>query len=79
MATPAVVTFKKTVLAPTHVASLNQLTTSQQTAAAHAATLGITVAEATKRLSYLVDEGLATAHRVPDNADGASTGGYTTS
>ena len=41
-----------------HLASLNQLSSTPQTQAAHAAALGITSLEASHRLSILVDEGL---------------------
>ena len=57
-----------------HSASLNKLSpTVPQTVAVHAVSLGISQAEAIKRLSLLVDEGLATALK---SAKGAPTGQY---
>lgn len=57
-----------------HTASLNKLSpTVPQSVAAHAASLGITQTEAQRRLSLLVDEGLAVALK---NSKGAPLGTY---
>jgi hypothetical protein len=50
--------FRVSKLEPKHATSLNQLSSTPQTLAAHAAAVGIDPIEASHRLSLLVDEGL---------------------
>jgi hypothetical protein len=56
-----------------HTASLNVLSSTPQTLAAHAAAVGIDPIEASHRLSLLVDEGLAVALK---DSNGKPTGSY---
>ena len=66
--------FRVSKLTTSHVTSLNVLSpTAPQSVAAHAASLGITTQEATKRLSLLVDEGLAVTVK---NSKGTPVGSY---
>ena len=73
MASAAVIIFKKTVLHPTHVTTYNKLTASPQTPAQIAAAEGNSDQNAVvRKLSVLVDEGLAVQPRSPSNANGAT-------
>lgn len=56
-------TFRVSKLDTKHISSYNTLSSTPQSSAAHAASLGITVTEASHRLSLLVDEGLAVRAR----------------
>ncbi len=51
-------TFRVSKLEPKHTASLNVLSSTPQTQAQHASTLGISAIEASHRLQLLIDEGL---------------------
>jgi hypothetical protein len=66
--------FRVSKLNTQHTNSLNQLSSTPQSLAAHAASLGITTLEASHRLQLLVDEGLAIAGKT---AKGAPDGTFT--
>lgn len=67
-------TFRIAKLNTQHANSLNQLSSTPQSTAQQATSLGITTIEASHRLSLLVDEGLAIANKT---AKGAPDGTFT--
>lgn len=67
-------TFRISKLDTKHTSSYNTLSATPQNSATHATTLGISAAEAVRRLSLLVDEGLATQAK---SAKGATLDSYT--
>lgn len=73
MALASVIATKKAVLTTPHVTAYNQLTSSAQTAVTIKAALGDPDTNTTQRkLSLLVDEGLAVQVRSPNNPNGST-------
>lgn len=70
MINPVVKNFRLSKLTPSHVAVANVVTSSSQTLAQLVAALGIPVDDVEKRVSILVDEGLAV--RTPGGRANAS-------